>query len=247
MPNPSFMASIMDATARRVLPRVMDAAHAKWRAGNLTSTPLQVSWKWFDESQGVVEWTFTNPSDSIASGVLVRGVGLNNQCLESYVFGGAFFPLYHYDFNVPFTTSTSPLVDNGASNNIPPLGVLNANNQRTVGFVFTLAPKQSWSMLEGGFANTSGPCNAVMKPAVPASTVPSCWSVTYNLLMQCEQYNMQAGTNYPCPPDPFKVTSIEWTVPQVPILFQDQITPCSKSGRKGLLNCIKDWLNSIGL
>ena len=233
---------------------IQDALHGRRRAIRASTTDIQVSWKWYDQSQGIVEWTFTNTGKEVESAILVRGVGLNNQCLEPYIFGEAFFPLYHYDFNVPFTTAVQPLTDNGVENNAPPLGVLSLpNGQTTVGFIFTLSPGQSWSMLEGGFANTAGPCNATMYPATPVSSTPSCYSISYNVVMQCMQYNLQAGTNYPCPPNPFQVNSILWNVPQVPILFQDNITPCNSGNGCGgggggggfwscLMNCFVNTL-----
>ena len=37
-----------------------------------SSSEMQVSWKWYNESQGLVEWTFTNPTDKVGSVILAR-------------------------------------------------------------------------------------------------------------------------------------------------------------------------------
>lgn len=108
---------------------------------------LDVTWKWFDEQQGIVEWIFTNNTDKQVSFILFR---------NGYYFGDAYWPIYlNYPqyFNTGWLDSEpKPLEDKGVENNSAPMGLVDLGNSRYVtAFIFTLAPKQTWAMLEGGF------------------------------------------------------------------------------------------------
>ena len=57
-----------------------------------------------------------------------------------------------------FASAIAPLQDNGVANNSPPLALADfGGGKRTVLFLFTLAPGQTWSMLEGGFSQSMTP------------------------------------------------------------------------------------------
>jgi len=107
---------------------------------------ITVSWRWYDEPNGVVEYTFSNLGKSIRSAVLYR---------SGYYFGNAYFPVYLA--NEGFRTLWSEnrtLIDKGTQDNSAPVAVLDFSGKLMAAFVFTLAPGQLWSMLEGGFQGT---------------------------------------------------------------------------------------------
>ena len=54
-------------------------------SGLVQQSSVTVSWSWFDQSQGIVEWTFTNQGSQRESVILLR---------NGYYFGGAFGPVY---------------------------------------------------------------------------------------------------------------------------------------------------------
>lgn len=105
-----------------------------------------VGWSWNNESGGIVQWSFSNPTSEQKSVVLLR---------SSYYFGNAYWPVYlaNAEFDTQFAQSVTPLVDNGVENNAPPLFVASINGKFIVAFLFTLSPGQTWSMLEGGFVD----------------------------------------------------------------------------------------------
>ncbi len=136
------------------------------------ATNVSVSWGWYDQSQGVVQWTFKNSDSKAHSVILLR---------NGYYFGGAFWPVYYANsngrgasatnpadnFGVDFldgSKSITPLVDNGVTNNSAPLALVGFNifdvksvstSNSVVCFIFTIAPNTSWSILEGGFTEFS--------------------------------------------------------------------------------------------
>lgn len=112
---------------------------------HIDESKITASWKWYSQSQGLVQWTFTNPTSVQGSVILMR---------SGYMFGNAFWPVYeaNAEFGTSFASKVEPLVDNGVETNSPPLFVANFGNRYIVCFLFTLAPGQTWSMLEGGFS-----------------------------------------------------------------------------------------------
>lgn len=137
---------------------------------------VSVSWSWYNEKQGTVEWTFRNADTKEHSVLLLR---------NGYYFAGAFWPVYYANsdgrgasasnpndnFGTNFLNGNSqiaPLVDHGVAHNNPPLGLISFDNSdpakvsasnSQVLFVFTLSPGQTWSMLEGGFSASMTPSN----------------------------------------------------------------------------------------
>ncbi|HLH86115.1 MAG TPA: hypothetical protein VKU79_04555 [Thermoplasmataceae archaeon] len=150
-----------------------------------TASPISVTWQWYNLSQGVVEWEFTNKGNNTAGCLLFR---------NSYYFGNAFFPVYlaNPQFNTSFATAFSPLVDRGAQNNSAPLSVIDfGQNRRIVAFVFILSPGSKWSMLEGGFSLSSPPSGY--------SAVPCDYETTGNFSIgydpdQVSQWDAQTNT-----------------------------------------------------
>lgn len=127
-----------------------DVVHQARMARQLAEA-IQVTWKWYDEGQGLVQWDFTNPGMDPATCILLR---------NGYYFGGAFWPVYLANpaFGTVWATELAPLVDNGVTNNTAPMGLLQFDDgARQVVFLFTIAPGQTWSMLEGGFSAVSPP------------------------------------------------------------------------------------------
>jgi hypothetical protein len=153
----------------------------------LAISPIKVTWAWSDQSQGLVQWTFENTGPAQATCVLLR---------NGYYFGGAFWPVYEANpaFGVAWATALAPLVDNGAASNSPPIGVVRfADGQSQVMFLFTLAPGQSWSMLEGGFSTAEPPVFQAAPLVTLTSSGPMC--IGYDE-QQVADWDQQTGTNY---------------------------------------------------
>jgi len=147
-------------------------------------TTVTVTWRWYDESQGIVEWTFANTGSEQQSVVLFR---------NGYYFGNAFYGIYlgNSEYNTSFTTSVTPLVDNGVENNTPPYGIIQIGSQYIPAFVFTLAPSQTWSMLEGGFSSVLTPSDIAVYPLKPLTVSDVC--VHYDP-QQVVQWDLQTQT-----------------------------------------------------
>ena len=183
----------------------------------------EVSWEWHDQSNGVVQWNFTNSGNATVSGILFRA---------TYPFGNAFWPIYEDNpaFETSFKLIASPLIDLGIENNSPPLGIIkNPDGSMFVAFIFTLSPGQSWSMLEGGFIDGMTPDyegNPEFITAVKSST--GAFIINWDP-EQCSGYNSQAGTSLPCPNNPVSVSSAVFTIDkQVAPLFHDIINSASQ-------------------
>ena len=209
--------------------------------GNLLKPKIAVGEVSFSgpDANGIVVWTLKNTGNQTGSWILQRGASLGGQQFEDYVFGQAFNVMYLYNYNL-FGTSLligtpSPLTDNGTSNNVPPMAVVDAPTGKSICFIFTLAPGQVWSMEEGGFTNGITPSNPQLIPVTEKQISSLTHCDTYQP-SQCQGYNQQVGTNYPCPPNPWQIMSIEMlTDVAIPILTQDTITEgsCSSGGSGG--------------
>lgn len=152
---------------------------------------VSVSWSWYNEKQGTVEWTFRNSDTKEHSVMLLR---------NGYYFAGAFWPVYYANsngrgasasnpqdnFGANFLNGNSeiePLVDKGVTGNNPPLGLITFNNpdagkvsasNSQVLFVFTLSAGQAWSMLEGGFSASMTPSNISLHELSPKAHGEFC-------------------------------------------------------------------------
>jgi hypothetical protein len=198
------------------------------------------------DANGLVTWTFKNIGGTTGSWVLQRGASLAGQQFEDYVFGQAFNVIYLYN-GAAFATSLltappTPLVDQGTANNSAPMAIVDAPTGRSICFVFTLTPGQTWSMEEGGFSGGVVPSNPQLIPVTVKDASVQYYCDAYQA-EQCQGYNQQAGTNFPCPPNPWQIQGILMeTTESIPILIADTITagPCggspAPSGCEGLLD-----------
>lgn len=185
------------------------------------------------DANGLVTWTFKNTGGTTGSWLLQRGATLAGQQFEYYVFGQAFNVIYLYNgtaFGTSLlTASPTPLVDYGAANNSPPMAIVDSPTGRSICFVFTLSPGQTWSMEEGGFSGGVVPSNPVLTPVTVKDASVQTFCDAYQP-DQCQGYNQQAGTSFPCPPSPWQIQGILMeTSSSIPILVADTITtgPCS--------------------
>ena len=199
---------------------------------------VNVSWTWYDQAKGVVQWTFSNPAGITQSGILFR---------DTYPFGNAFWPIYEAnpsDFDVHFTSIISPLVDNGIENNTAPIVVFqNPDKSMFVAFLFTLASGQSWSILEGGFSSSLTPSEYGSPEFVPAVKLGiNQFSISWDP-EQCQGYNQQAGTDLPCPANPISRTSALMGLDRaVNPLFDDSV---STSGSASKPSCLEMLIQGI--
>ena len=188
------------------------------------------------DSNGIVVWKFKNTGNTTGSWLLQRGASMGGTQFEDYLFCGAFSPLYLYNGSLFGTellaAPPTPLVDKGTANNSMPMAVINTPSGRTIAFIFTLSPGQVWSCEEGGFSGGVTPSNPKLIPVTVENGTPQTFCWHYNS-EQCQGYNQQTGSNLPCPPNPYQISSILMQVTEsVPILFNDPITDgaCSGSG-----------------
>ncbi len=171
------------------------------------SQDLVVSWKWYDQSQGIVEWDFENKGTITKSGVLFRGILYNGQTYDPYYFGDAFWPVYwensdgrgasadnpNVNFGVEWATSQTPLTDYGVENNVAPISpVFISSSLWVVAFIFTLLPGQRWSMLEGGFSTQYQPSPIGVYEVTPQTLQAMC--IGYNP-QAVAQWDAQTQTN----------------------------------------------------
>ncbi len=112
------------------------------------SNGVSGGWSWYDESQGVVEWSFEN-SDTTSHAV----IPLRN----TYYFGDAFWPVYYSNsdgrgssatdpqdnFGTEWVNGLAPLKDDGVARNSPPICLADFG--------------ETWSMVEGGFSTSMTP------------------------------------------------------------------------------------------
>ena len=197
----------------------------KARLSNLVSQSqnVVVTWEWYDKSQGIIKWTFTNTGKAQESVILLR---------NGYYFGGAFWPVYvaNSEFGVTWMNQVKPLVDNGAENNAPPIAPVTFSNGYTqVLFIFTLSGGQTWSMLEGGFNNIVPQLQGVYTLDNP---VLQTWCIGYDP-QRVKDWDNQTGTTLQgYSPNPNTITAVVWQAspgaPYDALPFNDMYcdTPC---------------------
>ena len=210
----------------------------------IQSTNIDVNWGWYDESQGLVEWTFTNIGGVQASVILLR---------NGYYFGGAFWPVYEANpgFNTSFLQTVVPLVDSGVANNSPPLALIDLNGQYSVAFIFTLAPGQTWSMLEGGFSQLMTPSQITAYEVVQESAGQFC--IGYDPT-RVSDWDSQTGTSLQgYSPNPSTFSTILFNTENAPVdllPFTDSIVTGACSGNStspptGPNSCIVSIQNGL--
>ena len=197
----------------------------KARLSNLVSQSqnVVVTWEWYDKSQGVIKWTFTNTGKAQESVILLR---------NGYYFGGAFWPVYvaNSEFGVTWMNEVKPLVDNGVENNAPPIAPVTFSNGYTqVLFIFTLSGGQTWSMLEGGFNNIVPQLQGVYTVDNP---VLQTWCIGYDP-QRVKDWDNQTGTTLQgYSPNPNTIKAVVWQAspgaPYDALPFNDMYcdTPC---------------------
>jgi len=221
---------------------------------NQAQAPLSsvsVSWKWYDQSQGVVEWTFTNDGSQKESVILLR---------NGYYFGGAFAPVYLANSTPLCSTCTGsngfgvswiyteptqggvslvngeipPLLDGLPEDNAPPMAPVQFPNGQWLNFafIFTLNPGQIWSMLEGGFSTLMPPYPQGVYPVSLGYTGPTC--VGYDP-QRVKDWDTQTGTSlqgYSPNPATFNIATVKALGAPYDVLpFNDppiQLSVCSQ-------------------
>ncbi len=131
--------------ASRLIPKV---THYALDAEELqTENGLQgdLTWRWFDQSDGVVEWIFLNRTAIPREYALWRGTA----AVSPYWFGNAFYPVYLGEVDGQrLAYPLTKLVPNAEN----PYSLAMLNNQ-AVAFVFVVPPQASLGILEGGFVD----------------------------------------------------------------------------------------------
>ncbi len=188
------------------------------------SPDVTVTWSWYDQSQGIVQWTFQNNADTTKSVVLLRGaIDQSGQVLVDYYFGNAYWPDYLALGITQWQAQNQPLQDQGVQNNAPPIAIIQAHGKYLVAFVFTLPAKSSWAMLEGGFGNGVQPYNPIAVPAEYEGDHMFCIGYDYQ---QIVDYDLQTGafvTGYQPNPQTFKTSLYSIKGPFIE-LFDDTVT-----------------------
>lgn len=199
------------------------------------STGISATWSWYEQSQGLVRWTFSNSSESQASAVLLR---------SGYYFGNAFWPVYYANpqFGTTFAEDLTPLVDKGVENNAPPLAVIRLNGNYIIAFVFTLSPGQTWEMLEGGFTGIE-PTGVSVYSVVSYMTARMCIGYSPE---QVSAWDEQTGTDLKgYSPNPSTLKTVSATVDGPFIqLFNDPVEkgPCQAAAPTPCVSYLKDAL-----
>lgn len=177
------------------------------------SSRVSVAWSWYDEAKGVVEWSFANEGTSQHSVILLR---------NGYYFAGAFWPVYWANsggrgasaanqsdnFGTEWATAIAPLVDNGVRGNSPPICLADfGGRKKTVVFLFTLAPGETWSMVEGGFSASMTPSGISLHEAALESSGDFC--IGYDP-RRVTDWDQQTGTSLRgYSPDPSTFNTVE--------------------------------------
>lgn len=185
------------------------------------SADVSATWSWYDETQGLVEWTFANNAKEQKTVILLR---------NGYFFGGAFWPVYveNAEFGTSFATALSALADQGVQNNSPPLGIVDIGQGKPeVYFLFTLSAGEVWSMLEGGFSAIETPAGIAVYEVTLKNTGEYC--VGYDP-QRVADWDLQTGTNlegYSPNPGTFNTVEVlsESDTPYDVLPYNDTIVP----------------------
>ena len=247
---------------------------------NQAQAPLSsvsVGWKWYDQSQGIVEWTFTNQGSQKESVILLR---------NGYYFGGAFAPVYLANstplcsacpggsgFGVSWIYAEPtqggvclvngeipPLLGDLPEDSAPPMAPVQFPNGQWLNFafIFTLNPGQIWSMLEGGFSTLMPPQPQGVYPVTLGYVGPTCMGYDPQ---RVNDWETQTDTNlqgYSPNPNTFNIATVNAQGAPYDVLpFNDppiQLSACSQpqpspqpSPSPPPTQCIDDILQAIAL
>ncbi len=205
---------------------------------------VNVTWAWYSQSKGIVQWTFTNNSSQEQDVILLRGaVDSSSKVLVDYYFGNAYWVVYLALGITNWQTRNEQLTYDNPQNNSPPLAIIQFGDKYLVSFEFTLKPKSTWSVLEGGFDGGIEPYNP---KAIPANYVGDYYFCVGYDIQQVLDYTLQTGmpvTGYYPNPNTYKVSLYSVDAPYIQ-LYKDHIS-------KGVcawldcINLIKKIVNSI--
>ncbi|MEM3861744.1 MAG: LAGLIDADG family homing endonuclease [Thermoplasmatales archaeon] len=111
-----------------------------------------------------------------------------------------------------WATSLTPLIDQGVANNTMPIGIIDfGGGNKIIAFIFTLAPGQKWSVLEGGFSSAMQPSGQAVYELSLEKTGSFC--IGYDP-QQVLDWDLQTGTTMQgYSPNPNNFNTIEVTVP----------------------------------
>lgn len=205
-------------------------------------TNVGVSVSWYNANAGLITWTFINYTAEQKTVILLR---------NGYYYGDAFFSVYLNNNMTWFTGTLMPLGNSGKV----PVGIVNfGGDKRIVAFLFTLAPLQVWSVIEGGFWNS-----------LPYSY--SVWEVSYVRTgkycvkydpAQVEQWDKQTNTKMTgYQPNPSVFESVEvyagaapyvkfWSGDEITVGECQQSTPPPKDDKKkSFFDIIIDFLRGL--
>ena len=206
-----------------------------------SKTPL-VTWNWYNEDEGVVQWVFDNQTPKTVSFLLFR---------NGYFFGNAFWPVYvaNPGFNVSWITVTpvQPLDNSGDLEKhgarLAPVKIPGSSttNKYLIAFVFTLTPESFYSILEGGFSKEMPPSDIALVNVVPGDPQDFCigydpeqveaWDLQTKTLMQGYTPNQMTIETVPFTPLNFEGTDSPWHIasgnvyPSFAPLFNDPVAP----------------------
>jgi hypothetical protein len=205
--------------SRKIAGGILNRTHERTE---VSSPNLKASWAWHNEEHGIVAWTFQNTGTQQASGILFR---------NSYYFGNAYWPIYQNNpgFGVAFATKLEPLVYKTIENNTLPLGIVawkegEGSYKNIIAFVFTLAPGQTWQVLEGGFSRMNPPQEVGVYEV--SSISETDFSITYDQ-SHIDLWNEHSGTSdsgYAPNPNRFGAVQV-LAPPEAPFvqLFEDSV------------------------
>jgi len=196
---------------------------------------VSISWSWYNENQGIVSWNFANNSTEQKSVILFR---------SGYYFGNAYYPIYVANGMTSWATSLTPLEDNGIENNTMPIGIVDFNGKKIVAFIFTLAPGQKWSVLEGGFSTIMPPTGQTVYEVTLNNVTDYC--IGYDQT-QVLDWDMQTQTTMQgFMPNPSTINTVEVEAPSdapYVVLFPNDTETLGQCNNQSCLSQIEQGIS----
>ncbi len=181
------------------------------------SKDVTVNWTWYNENQGIVSWNFTNNSNEQKTVILYR---------SGYYFGNAFWCVYVNNGMTSWATAPlTPLIDQGIENNTMPIGIVDFQGSPIIAFLFTLAPNQKWSVLEGGFSALMPPTNPIVYDVTLVKSGQFCIGYDPQQVIDWDIQTQTTMQGYQ--PNPSTITTVEVEAPsdaEYVALFNDPIS-----------------------
>ncbi len=203
---------------------------------------VNVSWSWYNQSEGIVQWTFNNSSEQEQDVILLRGaVDSSGKVLVDYYFGNAYWVVYYTAGITSWQRNNQVLQNQGVENNAPPIAVIQIGKQYLVAFEFTLPPQSVWSMLEGGFVDGIQPYNPRAIPVKYDGDYDFCIEYDEKQVQDYEQETGVPVTGYYPNPNTFKTSLYTCDGPYIS-LFKDYIEKGNCS-RTACVNRIRKIMN----